>query len=339
MDRRKQIEDFFNGELTQEQARDLLAWLNTSEGEEFMSAEILQLWSEKSPTSQYKEWDSQSLWDKINKNKEGYPTPQLLKEKVSRRSLLPVWLRIAASLLIFGICSMLVFTLLDFEKSNTKNEVLAKKTIERYNPAGQKTKIHLPDGSTVYLNSESRITYSEDFLTDRYITLEGEAFFNVAKDEKNPFRVSSRGVITTALGTSFNISSFSTKERIVVTLLTGSVKLNLEDKDGYLILNPGEESVLSKDMSMMDKQIVDVNQRILWMDGVLRFEETSIDEMVTILERWYGVQISVRGKQKKLLASGTFENNETLKNVLQVLSASIGFDYKLKDKEVLIEFK
>ncbi|MCH7400711.1 FecR family protein [Belliella kenyensis] len=339
MDRRKQIEDFFKGELTDNQAKELLAWLNTSEGEEFMSADILQLWSEKSGNTKYEEWDSQSLWQKINKDKAGYPSPRLHKDSVVKKRLIPGWLKIAASFFVFSVLSLLVIQFIEFEKTEIKVEASSVRMIEKFNPAGQKTKIHLPDGSTVYLNSESKITYSEDFITNRYINLEGEAFFNVAKDENNPFAVASNGIVTTALGTSFNISTFHKDEKVTVTLLTGMVKLNLEDKDDYLILNPGEESVLSKNMSSVDKKIVDANQRILWMDGVLRFEETSLDEMVTLLERWYGVQISIKGKQKDVLASGTFENNETLKNVLQVLSASIGFEYKLKEKEVLIEFK
>ncbi|MFD2033920.1 FecR family protein [Belliella marina] len=339
MDRRKQIEDFFKGSLSEEQAKDLLAWLDSVEGEEFMSAEVLQLWSEKSIEGKYKEWDSKSLWEKINKNKEDYPSPQLHRDRVIRKSILPTWLKVAASFLIIGVCTLLVFTVVNSIKTDSELVTSASKVIEKYNPPGQKTKIHLPDGSTVYLNSESRIAYSEDFLTNRQISLVGEAFFNVAKDENNPFSVTSNGITTTALGTSFNISTFNKAEKVVVTLVTGIVKLNKVGKEDALILNPGEESVLSEKDESFDKRIVDVSQKILWVDGVLRFEKTSMDEMVAVLERWYGVQIKVQGSPEKFVATGTFENNETLKNVLQVLSASIGFDYSLKEKEVLIKFK
>lgn len=339
MDRRKQIEDFFKGELTEDQAGDLLAWLDSTEGEEFMSAEVLQLWSEKSKDTNYKEWDSKSLWEKINKNKEGYPSPQLLKEKITKKSVLPNWLKVAASFLILVTSLLVIFSIMNPKNLNTNTEIFSVNMIEKFNPAGQKTKIHLPDGSTVYLNSQSRITYREDFVNNRHISLKGEAFFNVAKDENKPFTVESNGIITTALGTSFNISTFNKAEKVVVTLVTGKVKLNQEGGENFLILNPGEESVLSKDESAMDKKIVDVSQKTLWMEGVLRFEDTSMDEMVAVLERWYGVEIKVIGNQGKFAASGTFENNETLKNVLQVLSASIGFDYTLKEKVVLIKFK
>lgn len=339
MDRRKQLEDFFKGELTEAQAKDLLEWLDSAEGEEFMSAEVLQLWAEKSIDTAYSEWDSQSLWNKINQSKEGYPLPHLLKAPEKKQPWMPKWLKVAASLLIFGICAWLLLPMLDFNKTDIPAEVALAKTIEKYNPAGQKTKIHLPDGSTVFLNSESKISYSEEFATNRHIQLEGEAFFNVAKDEKHPFTVNSNGIITTALGTSFNISTFNKEGKVVVTLVTGVVKLNPENKENFLILNPGEESELSKDALSIDKRRVNVNRKILWMEGVLNFDKTSMDEMVAVLERWYGVQIKVKGNQSKVLASGTFENNETLKHVLQVLSASIGFDYKLNGKEVLIEFK
>ncbi|SDZ31433.1 MULTISPECIES: FecR family protein [Rhodonellum] len=338
MDRRKQLEDFFGGRLDEEQARELVVWLDTPDGEEFLSAEVLELWDENPKKNRYEEWDAPSLWEKINKNKKGYAKPVVLKDPVKpKRTTFRKWWAVAASFLILGFAGLFLFGV--FHQDQAPIQLAAGiKSVERVNPAGQKTKILLPDGSTVYLNSGSKISYSEDFLTNRRIELEGEAFFKVVKDESHPFSVLASGITTTALGTSFNVNTFSKAAEVTVTLLTGKVKLNRKDRDNFLILNPGEESVSSLDQTIFTKTEVDVRSRILWVDGVLQFDQTALTEMVDELERWYGVAITVKGKPEHFLASGTFQDNETLRNVLDVLGSSIGFTFEINDKEVILLF-
>lgn len=339
MDHKKVIEDFYSGKLSREQAREFIEWIDSQEAEEFLSAEFIQLWSEK-VKSQVEVWDNQPLWEKINAEKSGYFRPFLYRESApSPKRQMPTWLKYAAAVLVFGAAFFAWQTIQ--ERSDSPELVQTEdvnKWITRSNPAGQKTKILLSDGSTIYLNSASTVIYPENFQTNRKVTLEGEAFFEVAKDTSHPFSVESKGITTTALGTSFNISTFNRQDKVAVTLITGKVKVNqLGSKQG-LELNPGEESILAVDEENIKKYKINTHDRILWIGGVLKFQNTSFDEMKSILERWYGVTISVSGTPQADLATGTFDNNESLRNVLHVLSESMGFSFELNEKKVEIHY-
>lgn len=338
MNRRSQIKDFFEGRLTKPQAKELLEWLHSAEGEEFLSTEIDQVWAEKIRGREYKELDTDGLWKKIRVNSSTYPKPVLMKSIDKSKKPIRVWLKVACSLILLGVSVWVGLHSYPHPEVSPGTSEEAVETVSKNNSPGQKTKIHLQDGSIVFLNSDSKITYPADFLNNRQIVLEGEAYFTVSKDTLHPFKVKARGITTTALGTAFNVSTFNKGEKVKVTLVSGKVKLNKESKKDHLILNPGEESLLSEAEEGFHKELVDISKRIMWTDGILIFEETPILEVIDQLERWYGVKIKIKGNVARSLCSGTFQNNEMLDNVLDVLSSSVGFEYKLNGKKVVINF-
>jgi len=212
------------------------------------------------------------------------------------------------------------------------------KWITKSNPKGQKSKIHLPDGSIVILNAESDIRFSIDFgKSERDIFLKGESFFEVAKDSLLPFRVFSGELVTTALGTSFNINSYD-KDRVNVQLATGQVKVFKEKlKSESLVLHPGEE-VIMEGHGQMRKRNFDRQTAFLWKDGTLKFTDASFSEFKVTLERWYGVEIGVKGTPaSKMNISGKFKD-KYLSNVLESLGFAYGFDFKIAQKKVTIKF-
>ncbi len=338
MDPRKRLEDFYEGKLNPQEVQELLDWLDTSEAEDLLSAEIIQLWSQKIKSQKEVKWDNQPLWEKINKEKSGYSQPYLRKEVPQKRLGFPIWLKAGVVLLVLGLSALFWMNLQQGQGNKDISLSTAGKLITRSNAAGQKTRINLPDGSTVFLNSESKLIYPEDFRNNRSIQLEGEGFFKVAKDPKHPFTVEANGILTTALGTSFNINTFTPDQKVAVTLLTGKVRLSQKGKSNFLELNPGEESLLSLEQTELEKYPVSPKDKILWTEGILRFSETPFGDMVPILERWYGVDIQVKGNPVPFKASGTFESNESLSNVLHVLGSSMDFEYQITNKEVIITF-
>ena len=340
MDHKKRIDDFYSGKLSPQEALEFLEWLESSEAEEFLSAEIIQLWSEQIKSQEFA-WDNASLWQKINSEKSGYSKPFVSRSHPQQSSLnLWSWAKYAAAVALIAVAAFAYWSTQQSPKVDQLTEaVQGPQWITRTNPSGQKTKILLSDGSTIYLNSASTVTYPEDFQTNRKVTLEGEAFFEVAKDPDHPFSVESKGITTTALGTSFNISTFNRQDKVAVTLVTGKVKLQQLGNPKELELNPGEESLLAVDESIPSKYRVNTRDRILWIDGVLKFQNTNFSEMVSTLERWYGVKIKVTGHVSQDKATGTFDPNESLRNVLHVLSESMDFTYQLNEKDVVIQFK
>ncbi|UXX79809.1 FecR domain-containing protein [Reichenbachiella carrageenanivorans] len=211
--------------------------------------------------------------------------------------------------------------------------------IVKRNPSGQKSKIHLSDGSIVHLNAESEIKYVKGFTNEkREILLNGEAYFEVAKDVDRPFTVISRSVSTTALGTSFNVNSF-TKD-VHVALVEGSVEVKSMVSDDKLILKPDESVVYKPATGAFEHSTKSVEELAMWRQSILSFDETPLDEVIITLNRWYAVDITCSDteKQKRLSLSGKFKN-QSLDHVLNNIGHSLDFDYVIEGQAVTLKFK
>ena len=328
--------EFYAGKLTHKQAREFLEFLESKEAEEVLSTEIIKYWCDT-----IKEGDvslsNNELWTKINLSKNTHRIPGLQKKPLTRKLGSTTWLRAAVVVFVLGLTA-LFYIQSQNEEDKSLDLVEQEIFITNSNQQGEKTKVTLKDGSVVYLNSKSSITYPENFKENRAIQLLGEAFFEVVKDPDHPFTVEANGIVTTALGTSFNISTFKENQQVAVTLLTGKVKLNQVGKEPFIELNPGEESLLSIDFPEMEKYKVKASDKILWTKGILKFDEATLTEMVEILERWYGVSIKINGQPQALNASGVFDNQESLRNVLNVMSKTLEFEFVIDDQQITLNF-
>jgi len=285
-----------------------------------------------------------SLWQRIirenqsqeSKNKIAKIRP-LSDSHTSPRSRQPFsvyFYRVAAGLLLLLIAWAALQPLNKPEPAISDNNSVVK-----VNPAGQKSKIFLPDGSVVYLNASSKITYLENFEPfHRTIQLSGEAFFEVVKDSLRPFTVITSSVETTALGTKFNVSAFPQQSNIIVSLLDGKVEVKSETAGQRLILEERQAASFNLNSNQLNQSDFHFEQSILWKDGILYFNKTDLDAVLAQLERWYGVEFTVNGVPTDPQAiSGRFEN-ESLANVLQSIAFSSGFEYLIDGKNVNIKF-
>ena len=201
---------------------------------------------------------------------------------------------------------------------------------------GEKLTIRLPDGSTAKLNAGSSITYQEGFSKNvREVQLEGEAIFEVVKDKSRPFTVHTTKMSVTALGTSFNVNSYRPNVHSV-SLIEGKVSVgNTSSKT--VVLTPGERAHTSTEQGFEITK-VDIDEITAWSSGILRLNDKDFQEVISKLEKWYGVEISIKGRvpnAKKY--EGTF-NNESLESVLKTLSYSTGFKFEMREKTVKIIF-
>ncbi|MAT38765.1 MAG: hypothetical protein CL946_04095 [Ectothiorhodospiraceae bacterium] len=210
--------------------------------------------------------------------------------------------------------------------------------IRKENPRGQKSTIMLPDGTKVTLNAESTISYLSGFSkTERRVQLTGEAFFEVVKDKTKPFTVETRNLLTTALGTSFNVDAYPDHEE-EVTLLTGKVKIsNSRDINQSETLLPGNKATF-RDGSL-EKIIESSLDHVKWKDGIIVFQSTPFEEGILELERWYGVTIEVRDlpDDPDMTFTARFEN-DNLANVLKTLGYALRFEFNIEGKKILITF-
>ncbi len=332
MDRKSQIRQYFEGKLSRQEAQEFLRWFNSAENEHEVHAEIDKLWHADDKSMQ--EWDETAVFKNIQERKNNGRSLKMQKDstrslkKTSRIPLLKV-----AAVAAVAIVSTLIYLNLD---TSIPEEPVVYREIVKSNPPGQKSRVYLPDGSVVNLNSGSQLSYTEGFHNGRVVYLEGEAFFDVKKDSLRAFTVHSGRLTTTALGTSFNINAFGEDEEVV--LVTGKVSVTDTSSKQKLLLDPGEKAMIREVDSTLKKETVNIVAYTYWKDGILYLDKVSMHDVIKVLERWYGVSISVEGTIPNDKCTGLFKKNEYLTNVLNVLSHSVAFNYKLNDNGVKLMF-
>jgi len=229
-------------------------------------------------------------------------------------------------------------------------------------PLGSKTRVVLPDGSVVNLNSGSSLRYPARMDSSlRYAYVEGEAFFDIRKDSRHPFYVKTRDITIKVLGTKFNVKSYADEKTVETTLVSGkieilSVKGIKSDKQQILVMKPNQQAIFQRlsgeiviselpenspeqEIRPVERRVfkkVDVNTIIAWKDNRLLFRDESFDELSRKLERWYDVDIEIQDKDlAKALFSGIFEN-ETIEQALDALKLATPFKYKMNKNKIII---
>ncbi|MGF1637622.1 MAG: FecR family protein [Cyclobacteriaceae bacterium] len=245
--------------------------------------------------------------------------------------------RVAAILLLAFSISLVLF---EFNAHTVMpTQEIASSTTTRHNQNQLRSHFKLPDGTKVWLNTQSKIEYNEFLESEsREVSLKGEAFFEIAKDSLRPFIVKAGGISIQALGTSFNVNSSEIHEP-EVALLTGSVEVwhsHDEAKVSKIMLLPGE--LLKKKSTSHTFKVSHFNTLKVtgWKDGILHFESAGFDEVKSRIENWYGVQVVTNDKpQKSWNYTGTFTNS-SLERVLERISFTKGFNYTIIDDVVHI---
>lgn len=259
----------------------------------------------------------------------------LLDESKTYRRKIHIYnlgLRIAAILVIGLIITSVFF----FRKSTQDSYIGEFQTISA--PFGAKTNLTLPDGSLVWLNSGSSISYISRFGKTRLVSLKGEAFFEVRKDGK-PFIVLTEYGDVKVKGTSFNVKAFAGEE-FQTTLLTGIVKVKEKHTGNEVSIQPGQQAgICGTELKVKN---VETDMFSSWKDGKLIFRNEYLPLVTKRLERWYNVKIEL-GNDKRLSEisyTGTLEM-ESFSEVLQLLkvTAPIDFSYNEKTRTIKIIYK
>ena len=238
---------------------------------------------------------------------------------------------------------------------NTSNQYKAPNVVTT--KKGSKSSIVLPDGTKVWINSDSKLTYDENFgVKSREIMLDGEAYFDVTKDANKPFVVKTTALDVLVLGTAFNVRAYNNEKNTQTTLVRGVVEVVLKNrKDKKITLQPNEKLMVQNNYYLTrtgeakkndDTEIVlsTIQPRSSdstlaetgWVSNKLIFNQEKLEDIIPVLERWYNVKINLRkqpNNSRKL--SGTY-NNDNLKDVLESLKLAGEFSYSIEKEEVNI---
>lgn len=208
-------------------------------------------------------------------------------------------------------------------------------------PLGSKTKLTLPDGSTVWLNAGSKMVYSQGFgVSDRRLAFQGEGYFEVEKNDEMPFLVQTHDVNVTVVGTKFNFRNYPEDEEAVVELLEGKVALeNQLKEEAVRYLSPNEKMVLHKATGEMDITSAKVKEVTLWTENILLFDEDLLPDIVRELERSYHVQIEIENEDlKQTRFYGQFNQLEqNIYDVLDMLSETGKLKYHEEGKVIYLK--
>lgn len=201
-------------------------------------------------------------------------------------------------------------------------------------PRGGENTVILADGTTVHLNAGSKLTYPVRFAGKRrVVALEGEAYFDVVKDETRPFIVQTHLGEVTVLGTAFNINAY-TDASVYTTLVHGEVQFS-SSSIGTIILSPGEQAVVSANGS--EKRMVDLDEYVGWVDGRYVFNNRPLGEIMQTFERWYDIQVYYETPHlRDITYSGNLKRYGTINSFLDALELTGDLTYKISGRNILI---
>ncbi|MCK5470039.1 MAG: FecR domain-containing protein [Cyclobacteriaceae bacterium] len=331
----KIISNYLRGELSEEEEIKLNKWLDTKSSNKDQLDTLSNIW--KTPLGYpgivNMDDEQQKIWSRL-KGGNGLT----ISNKTKSVSLTKIILRYAAVIIVFLSLSYVFWI-----NSNTKVDLpVVIEVIERNNPLGQKSRIHLPDGSTVWLNAGSKLSYSNDFNNEnRKLHLEGEAYFEVAKNPNIPFEVFTDDLVITALGTSFNVKAFGNKQFEKIALNTGKVKIECLDTikikctPSYLL--PGDLAHFSNQTGRIRISEFDDLDPFGWKDGRIVFHHASFNEVIDVLSRWYNVEFETTGSLNQEWNYSTTFENEVLENVLKSLVFSEKIKYEINGSHIEIK--
>lgn len=315
----------FEGQSSPEENQIIKKWVSSSDENRECYKEYSKLWEKLQDTIINGEIDVEGSLDYTKKQ-----IPEFQKRKFPWM----LYLRKAAA--VFLLSLILSFIAVYMMKQSTDNYTnpVCQEVKAAY---GTQTKVTLSDGTNVWLNSGSSLSFPLFFsnMKMREVTLIGEGYFEVSKDQRHPFIVHTPKLEVKVLGTFFNINAYKNKNYVEVALLEGKVNIltnNRNGKGSSVILNPCEVAEYEINSGKMScRKVKDMYRYTAWKDGKIMFVNDSIEKLADCLENWYNVNIQIDDCQlKKYHFTGTF-TSESLDQILKYLSLSTPLKYKFLD--------
>ena len=313
---------FLEGKLSAENELKLLRWIKASKANKILFLEeqdyIIKILAEKHDERLERKWQN---------------FRQRLEPKPTKSRTLIVWAASVAASFAIGV--LITSVVIKTSNQETKSFAQMQKVVT---PHGAKTNFQLPDGSIVWLNSGSELSFPSAFGETRPVTLTGEAFFEVGKSAE-PFIVSTNYGEVEVQGTSFDVKAFP-GEGLQTTLVEGAVKVKETNSGKEVALRPGQQANFSGGKMIVEEVQTDLFTS--WKDGKLIFRDEQLPSVTKRLERWYNVKIELSGDTRltEIRYNGTLEM-ESFSEVLQLLkvTAPIDYTYNEKTRTIKITYK
>ena len=320
---------FLNGELGEEEQREVEQWYGSSEENQKMLEQLYYILFLSDRIKAEKSIDTEKSLREFKS--------KLKKREESRRHNLKKrnvnWKSFAVAAVFIGIIFIGALSLLNI------SEKVAKPFVATTN-LGERTLLTLPDGTKVWLNACSRLEYRTSlFSTERKVNMSGEAYFEVEHDKNAPFVINSRDLRIEVLGTKFNIRANEDEPLITTTLLEGSVLVTASGETEGMVMKPFQQ--LSYDQGTGKTILTDCptsNDYISWIDNKLYFENTRFEDIAKSLERHYNIHfVFAKEKLKDERFTAEFQTNDNIYQILSILKLTGKFNYKVDKRTVTLD--
>ena len=330
---------YLNNRCTKEELNEVLQWFSSNPENGDDKKRIFEIWenygSEKAIIDDKR---LSHLYDKIQQ-KIDVDTVKLEEHMKSSLSVVATWMIRVAAVLLIPVLAFLFYTL---SERNSDVKIVASMSIDSIEviaPIGSRTIVQLSDGSKVHLNYGSTLKYPQIFYGEtREVILIGEAYFDVAHNPDKPFIVKAGKLNIKAVGTEFNVQSYSGEDAVSTTLVEG--KVLLEKQLPYFkteilgSMKPGQHVEYSSKTGKIISSVGNVEKYIAWKDGKLIFDDTSIEQITEKLSRMFNVDIDVDDNIKDYYYTVTFMD-EPLSQILDLMTIATPVNYKILPRKKL----
>lgn len=223
--------------------------------------------------------------------------------------------------------------------ANQRSQITDQRSQIEYNtistPRGGQYEVVLPDGTKVWLNAASSIRFPTSFTgKEREVQVTGEAYFEVAKNVDQPFRVFVKGMTVNVLGTQFNIMAYNDELGIKTTLVQGKVKVVTNNGQSE-VLEPSEQAMINENGEMSIVKNANINEIVAWKNNLFWFDNDNVHEIIKQLSRWYDVDIQIKGDIPDLF-TGSIPRNIAFSKVFEVLQKTGSIHYEIKNDKTII---
>ena len=324
------IERNITGCATSEEQSVLLTWLERNNANRDAYFRMKNIW-DSCRIKGYSQDEIRREWELLAKR---INTIETKPQPAIRRVLnIRQWMRYAA---VFAAAVGLTWALVSLLRSPSEQTPPQIAWQQFTVPNGQRTQVILSDGSKVWINAGTTLQYPSDFgIQNRQVILNGEASFNVTPSDI-PFTVTAGELEITVLGTHFNVRNYPTDGYVETALFEGSVKLHTPRNEW--IMKPGEAVRYWKEQQTADiKQMPDVAEKFAWNNNHLIINSERLEDIARTLERRYDVRITITSDElKEERYTGKFVYDETIQQVLKVISLTTRLQYKFEGNEITI---
>lgn len=307
----------------------ILEWIKSDKANETWLFDLKALWDKKQLAHLS---EREYLENQFNATIAKIEEKSTQNKKTNRRNLLRVASTIAAACLLSFVVYLTIST---SKKAHTPNYVTASVSSK-----DSIRKIILPDKSEVWLNTNSNIKYLPKFSkNERRVILDGEAYFNVAKNQNKPFRVETSAFTVRVLGTKFNVASYHTNEITETALYCGKIVIENRQTKEILLLNPGQKVQFSKKNKQFFVSNFNRQERNTWRNTYITFKNASLEEIIRKLRYIYNRQIEINANRKNdtMTYTGSVARENRVEDVLRNLQNTIDFRFEEKETFIIIE--